>query len=70
MTKKTLMIEGMHCASCSGNVEKSLKSVKGIKNAKVSLLFKKAEIEAEDDVNLEEVKKAVSKLGYKVVGIR
>jgi len=70
MVKKTLMIEGMHCASCSGNVEKSLKSVKGVKSAKASLLFKKADIEAEEDVNLEEVKKAVSKLGYRVAGIK
>ena len=69
MIKKTLSIEGMHCASCAGNVEKSLKTVKGIKNAKVSLLFKKAEVEYED-VNEEEIKKAVSKLGYRVVAIK
>lgn len=70
MMKKTITIEGMHCASCSGNVEKSLKSVKGVKSAKASLLFKKAEIEIEENVNLEDVKKAVSKLGYRVLGIK
>jgi copper chaperone CopZ len=70
MVKKTISIEGMHCASCAGNVEKSLKSVNGVKSAKASLLFKKAEIEAEDNVNVEEVKRAVSKLGYKVKEIK
>lgn len=69
MIKKTLSIEGMHCASCAGNVEKSLKSVNGVQNVKVSLLFKKAEVEGEQ-LNEEEIKKAVSKLGYKVLAIK
>jgi len=69
MIKKTLSIEGMHCASCAGNVEKSLKSVNGVQNVKVSLLFKKAEVEGEQ-LNEEEIKKAVSKLGYKVSAIK
>lgn len=69
MVKKTILIEGMHCASCSGNVEKSLKGIKGVNNVKVSLLFKKAEIEGEQ-LNEEEIKKAVSKLGYRVSAIK
>ena len=60
MTKKLkLSIEGMHCASCAGNVEKCIKGVKGVKEAKVSLLFKKADVEVEDNVNFDDIKKAV-----------
>lgn len=65
MKKIKLSIEGMHCASCAGNVEKSLKTVRGVREAKVSLLFKKAEVEAEEGVNLDEIKKSVAKIGYK-----
>ncbi len=70
MIKKTILIEGMHCASCSGNVEKSLRKVPGIKNVSVSLLFKKANIEAEDNVKDEQLKEAVARTGYRVIGIK
>ena len=70
MIKKTIVIEGMHCASCAGNVEKSLRTVKGVKNAKVSLLFKKAVVDGEDNLSMDEVRKAVSKLGFKVKDIK
>lgn len=68
MKKIKLVIEEMHCASCSGNVEKSLKKVKGVKEVTVSLMTKKAFVEVEDSVDGEELKKAVSKVGYTVVG--
>jgi len=66
MKQIKLHIDGMHCASCAGNVQKSLTVVKGVRNAKVSLLFKKADVEADDNVSVDEIKKAVSKFGYKV----
>jgi len=65
MKKIKLSLEGMHCASCAGNVQKCLMSIKGVKDAKVSLLFKKAEIETEDNVTNEEIKKTIAKIGYK-----
>ena len=69
MKKLKLTIEGMHCASCASNIERSLKSMKGVSNANVSLMLKKANVEAEDSVSEEELKKAVAKVGYKVVKI-
>jgi copper chaperone CopZ len=69
MTKKKLTIEGMHCASCASNIERSLKKVSGVKDASVILMLKKGTVEAEDSVSEEEIKKAVSKVGYKVVKI-
>ena len=41
MKKLKLSIEGMHCASCASNVERSLKKVTGVKEASVSLMLKK-----------------------------
>ena len=69
MKKIKLKIEGMHCASCASNIERSLKKTPGVKNAVVSLMTKKGFIEAEDSVKDEELEKAVAKTGYKLTGI-
>jgi len=66
--KKKLTIEGMHCASCASNIEKSLKKVPGVKTANVSLMLKKGIVELDEKANVsdEELKKAVSRAGYKL----
>ena len=71
MKKIKLTIHGMHCASCANNIEKSLKKIPGIKSASVSLLMKKGSVELEENksVDDEELRKAVSRVGYKLVGI-
>ncbi len=67
--KKKILIEGMHCASCAMNIERSLKKVDGVKEVGVSVLTKKAIVETDEKVTDDELKKAVSKVGYKVVSI-
>lgn len=69
MKKIKLTLDGMHCASCASNVERSLKTVTGVKEASVSLMLKKGTVEAEDTVSEESLKKAVAKVGYKVVKV-
>ena len=69
MKKIKLTIEGMHCASCASNIEKSLKRVSGVKDASVSLMLKKGTVEADDSVSDDELKKAVTKVGYKVIKV-
>ena len=66
MKKIKITIEGMHCASCASNVERSLRKVSGIKEISVSLMLKKGIVEADDSVSEDEIKKAVSKAGYKI----
>lgn len=66
---KKLIIEGMHCASCASNIERSLKKINGVKSVNVSLLTKKAIVELEDSVKDEDLKKAVSRAGYKLIKI-
>ena len=66
MKKIKLTIEGMHCASCASNIERSLSKVKGVKSVTVNLMIKKGFVEAEDKVNKTELKKAVEKTGYKI----
>ena len=69
MKKLKLITEGMHCASCASNIEKSLKKISGVKEVSVSLMLKKGTVEAEDNVSEDEIKKAVAKVGYKVTRI-
>ena len=66
MKKTKLSIEGMHCASCAANVERSLKSVKGVSTVSVNVITKKGFVESADSVSDEELKKAVERVGYKV----
>jgi Cu+-exporting ATPase len=67
--KKKITIDGMHCASCSSNVERSLKKVPGVKEVAISLMTKKAIIEADEKVSDQELKNAVARAGYKTVSI-
>lgn len=66
MKKYKIAISGMHCASCGGNVEKSVGSIKGVSSVRASVMTHKAIVEAEDSVDVESIKKAVEKVGYKV----
>jgi Cu+-exporting ATPase len=66
--KLSLPIEGMTCASCAARIEKSLKALKGVREANVNLATEKANILFEpglvDDRTLQ---KAIEDLGYKVL---
>ena len=67
--KKKILIEGMTCASCAMNVERSLKKIDGVKEVGVSVLTKKAIVESDKEISEDELKKAVSRAGYKAVSI-
>ena len=60
---------GMHCGSCAGNIERSLKKVLGVKEAKANAITNKAFVEIDDKTSEDEMKKAVARAGYKVVSI-
>jgi len=70
MKKFKITISGMHCASCAGNVERSLRKVQGVKNVSVSLMTNKSIVETEDNVSEDELKKAVARTGYKAVEVQ
>ena len=70
MKKYKITISGMHCASCAGNVERSLRKVQGVKNVSVSLMTNKSIVEVEDNVPEEALKQAVARTGYKVVDVQ
>ena len=69
--KKKVTIEGMHCASCATNIERSLKKLSGVKSTSVSIMTRKAIVEIDDNSKIsdEDLKKAVARAGYKAVSI-
>lgn len=69
MAKLKLTIQGMHCSSCANNVKRNLGNVSGVKESNISLLTRKAIVEAEDNVSEDELKKAVAKAGYELTSI-
>lgn len=60
-------IDGMHCASCSANVEKSLKVLPGVVSAHVNLALEEAQVEY-DERKLDQARifKSITDLGFKV----
>ena len=70
MKKVKLTIEGMHCGSCAGNIERAIGKLSGIESVSVSALTNKAIVEADDSVSEDSLKEAVSEVGYKVVAVK
>jgi len=65
--KKSVPIEGMHCASCAQAIDKSLKRLEGIESSNVSYASKEALIEFDEEkVGMEDISKAVESAGYKL----
>lgn len=60
-------IDGMHCASCSANVEKSLNALSGISIAHVNLALEEAMVEFDErKVDKTAIFKSITDLGFKV----
>jgi len=58
----------MHCASCVGRIETSLKKVPGVSNATVNLATEQATVEYESArVNDDHLREAISAAGYQAV---
>jgi len=65
--KKSIKIEGMHCAGCANSVEDALSKVEGVKQASVNLATEKAMVEFENgSVEDQLLKDAVQSVGYDI----
>lgn len=67
MTKKTVAVTNMTCASCAGSVERFLNNQKGVTNASVNFASEKAQIEFTEVTNLDKLKSAVQSIGYDII---
>ncbi len=66
MTKTELIVEKMHCASCSALIQRKLSETNGIKKSNVNFAAGKAFVEFEEKkITAEKISEIISKLGYK-----
>jgi Cu+-exporting ATPase len=63
--RKTLQIDGMHCASCAQAVERALRAVQGVASAGVDLVNERALVDVSGDVSDDTLIAAVRAAGYK-----
>ena len=71
MAEATLMISGLHCDMCTASVEKGLKHLDGVAEAKVTLQDSMAIVRYDAAlVTTEDLKDAVKKRGYEVKSMK
>lgn len=67
-TQKTFPIRGMHCASCSLTIERTLKKLDGIESVEVSYGTEKAKIQFDESkIDAAKMTKAIDPLGYSLI---
>ena len=66
----TLKIQGMHCASCTMNVENFLIRLDGIYDVKADLTSQSAKIRYDSSkVTIKEIEKVIDSLGFELLGV-
>ncbi len=66
--EKHISISGMSCTSCASNIEKNINEMDGVINANVNFATEKLTVEIDEEkIGIDEVKKMINNLGYKVV---
>lgn len=64
----TITISGMSCQHCVASVAKALSEIKGVTDVSVDLEKKEASYAESTPVNIGEIKEAIAKIGFEVIG--
>ncbi|MGO4939726.1 heavy metal translocating P-type ATPase [Fundicoccus sp. Sow4_D5] len=68
MAKVSYAVEGMTCASCAANVERSLNRTEGVEEASVNLATEKAQVSFDDTLlSVADLQAVVKKAGYQLI---
>src|SRR5260221_7617011 len=68
LQKVIVPVKGMHCASCSMTIEKTLKKVEGVEKCEVNYGNEKAKIEFDPEkTSLQELSKKIEPFGYSLL---
>ncbi|MBU1132056.1 heavy metal translocating P-type ATPase [Patescibacteria group bacterium] len=66
--KKRLMIHGMHCASCSAQIQSALAKQPGVISAGVNFAAEKLDLEFDENkISLKKIQEITAKLGYQTM---
>jgi copper chaperone CopZ len=69
--KESYLVEGMTCAGCERAIQKVISSLKGVNSAQADLASSTVSVEYNPgEVSVDEIKAAVGRIGYKIVGER
>jgi len=69
MKKATIQLETLTCPSCMQKIENGVKFLDGVETKSVNVLFNSSKVKLNFDdekVSIEDVEKAIDKLGYEV----
>ena len=69
MKKATIQLETLTCPSCAMKIENATKAMDGVDKDSVEVLFNSSKLKFyfdDEKVKVEEVEKAIQKLGYEV----
>ncbi|SHJ42810.1 heavy metal translocating P-type ATPase [Parasporobacterium paucivorans] len=65
MQKEKIRITGMHCASCSASVEKTVSRLEGVSQVSVNLATETMSVEYDENViPMEAIKESITKIGF------
>ena len=68
--KKKLLIEGMRCKHCVGNLQDALtEDINGVEVLEINLEGKYALIDMNESVSMDEIKNIVEDLGFQLIGV-
>ena len=67
--KRTLKVEGIHCAHCEGRVKKALEALPQVEAASASHEAGTAVVTLREEIDPALLKKAVEEAGYKVLSV-
>ena len=67
--KESYLVEGMTCSGCERSIEKIVSNLEGVQSAKADLQTSTVSVEYNPEkVNIDQIKSAINKIGYKFVG--
>ena len=67
MKELKLNVEGMVCTGCENRIKKALSTIEGVKKVKANHKEKLVTLKISDNVDLENIKKVISDLGFEVI---
>ena len=69
MKKANIQLETLTCPSCALKIEGALKALAGVDKESINVSFNSSKVKLsydEEKVSLDEIKKAITKLGYEI----
>ncbi|MCQ8266597.1 cation transporter [Streptococcus suis] len=70
MQKATIQLETLTCPSCMQKIENGVKSLDGVDEKSIKVLFNSSKVRVEYDdekVSIKEIENTIDKLGYEVI---